>query len=73
MVLEKGLEILLTITAEQKSIDSWTKFLEGKIGGREQRAAEVSGGVVEGIQKTSFNQTKFKGAKFSGEELNNIG
>jgi len=46
MVLQQGLQILLSVTAEQEAIDSWAKLLEGEIRRRKHGATNVVGGII---------------------------
>ncbi len=46
MILQQGLQVLLSVTAEQEAVDSWAKLLEGEIGRRKYGATDVVGGIV---------------------------
>ena len=73
MVLEQGLEVLLSVAAKEEAVDAGSKSLEGPIRGRKEGRSGVSGGIVECLQETRLEQTELKGAELSGQECDDLG
>jgi len=73
VVLQECLEILLTILAEEETVDSSTELLEREVGWCKDCPAEMGRGVVDGFKKASLRETEFEGAEFAWKKLNDVG
>ena len=67
MILEEGLEILLTILTEQERINLWAELLESEIARGEKCSTEMGRSIVDRLQKASLDQSKLESAELSRE------
>jgi len=72
VILQQGLQILLSVTAEQEAVDSWTKLLEGEIRRCKHGATNVVGSIVHRRNQVGLGQRKFEGAELAGKETDNV-
>ena len=72
VVLEQSLQVLLAVLAEEEGIDARAKLLESEVGGSEESATLVVGGVDQ-IEETSLAETKLKGGELARKEINDGG
>lgn len=70
VVLEKSLQVLLAVLAEEESIDPRTKLRESEVRRCEEGAALVVGGVDE-IEKACLPKTKLESGKLAGKQADN--
>lgn len=73
VVLQKSLEVFLTISAKEEAVDPGTKLLEGEVGGGEECSTDMIRGVCDSGQKAGLCEAEFQGTEFAGEELNDAG
>jgi hypothetical protein len=60
VVKDQSLKVLAAVLAEQESVDSGAKLLEGEVGRSEQSTAGVIGAVVS-VKKTSLTKSQLEG------------
>lgn len=58
MVLQKSLEILLAVFAEEEASDPRTELLECEIGWCEDCPAKVGRCIIDGFEKTGLREAK---------------
>ena len=71
MVFEQGFEVFLAVFGEEEGINSGTKLLECKVGGREEGSAGVIG-LGDFFEKSSFYEGELEGGKFAGKEFDDF-
>lgn len=57
MVFQDGLEIFLTVIAEEEAIDSRAKLLEGKVGRSEEGPSDMIGSVIQGLDEPGLGKS----------------
>lgn len=73
VVLQKSLEVFLTIFTKEEAVNPGAQLLEGEIGGGENGSANMVRGVCDSGQETGLGEAEFKGTEFTREELNDAG
>lgn len=72
MVFQDGLEIFLTVIAEEEAIYSGAKLLEREVGRSEEGPSDMIGSVVQGLDEAGLGQSKLERAEFSRKQLNDL-
>lgn len=72
VVLEKSLQVLLAVLAEEEGVDPRTKLRESEVGRCEEGATLVIGSVNE-VEEACLPKTKLEGRKFAGKQADNRG
>jgi hypothetical protein len=72
VVLKKSLEVLLTVLAEEESVDPRSELLESEVRGCEESASLVVGGV-DHIEQTGLAKTKLKSRELTREQVDDGG
>lgn len=72
VVLKKSLEVLLTVLAEEESVDPRSELLESEVRGREESTSLVVGGV-DHVEETGLAETKLKSRELAREQVDDGG
>ena len=72
VVLQKSLEVLLTVLAEEESVDPRSKLLESEVRGCKESTALVVGGV-DHVEQTCLAEAELKSRELTREEVDDGG
>lgn len=72
VVLKKSLEVLLTVLAEEESVDPRAELLESEVRGCEESTSLVVGGV-DHVEKTRLAETKLESRELAREQVDDGG
>lgn len=72
VVLEKSLEILFAVGAEQEGIDPGTEALESKVRGSKERSTDVVAGIVQRGKEAGLVESEFESAELARQQAENL-